>query len=116
MTDREPDLRRYVQDLLATLRTREPAAYRAFVARWRELHQRGAAEQLLASDDAALRLRMERMILDNPVLTELHGTARDYLAAHGAARAPAGAPGGGPTVRLRRRRPARAPHEEGHNR
>jgi hypothetical protein len=59
---------------------------------------------------------MERMILDNPVLAELHGPARDYLAAHGAARAPAAAPGAGPTVRLRRRRPARAPHEEGHSR
>jgi hypothetical protein len=114
VTDREPDLRRYVQDLLATLRTRQPAAYRAFLGRWRELHQRGAAEQLLASDDAALRLRMERMILDNPVLADLHGAARDYLAAHGAARAPQAAPGGGRTVRLRRRRPARTSHQEGH--
>jgi hypothetical protein len=102
VTSREPDLRSYVQDLLATLRTRDPGAYRAFVSRWRHLHQRGAAERLLATDDAGLRRRMERMILDNPALTDLHAGARDYLAARGAAT-------GGRTVRLRRRRrPAQA--------
>jgi hypothetical protein len=116
VTAREPDLRRYVQDLLATLRTRDPQAYRAFIARWRDLHQRGAAERLLAMDDDALRLRMERMILDNPALTELHAGAGAYLSARGAAPAPGGPPGaggaggaGGQSVRLRRRRRRPAP-------
>ncbi len=104
MTAGEPDLRRYVQDLLATLRTRDPAAYRAFVARWRDLHQRGAAERLLAMDDDALRLRMERMILDNPALTELHAGAGEFLSARGPGGGGAAGATGGHTVRLRRRR------------
>jgi hypothetical protein len=108
---REPDLRGYIQELRATLRRRDPAAYRAFVARWRDVLQRGAAERLLAADDATLRLRMERMILDNPGLADLHSEARAYLAAHGVT--PGVTPsrrGGRPrlrprrTVRLRRRR------------
>jgi hypothetical protein len=127
VTAGEPDLRRYVQDLLATLRTRDPQAYRAFVARWRDLHQRGAVERLLAMDDDALRLRMERMILDNPALADLHAGAGEYLSARGAAPSPAPTPApgaggaaaggatGGPTVRLRRRRRRAAPaqpHQE----
>jgi hypothetical protein len=116
VTAREPDLRRYVQALLETLRTRDPATYRAFVSRWRDLHQRGAAERLLASDDATLRLRMERMILDNPALSDLHADARDYLAARGAGLPPGAPPGERPTVRLRRRRRARPGPQEGHSR
>jgi hypothetical protein len=108
-TRREPDLRGYIQELRATLRRRDPAAYRAFVARWRDVLQRGAAERLLATDDATLRLRMERMILDNPGLADLHAEARAHLAAHGVTpRATPSERGARPrprrTVRLRRRR------------
>jgi hypothetical protein len=68
--------------MVAMLRLRSPAAYRAFVERWRDLHQRGAAERLLAMDDAALRRRLEHMILDTPDLADLHASARAYLDAH----------------------------------
>lgn len=64
------------------LRRRSPEAYRAFVAQWRDLHQRGVAERLRAMDDAALRHRMERMILDQPGLADLHESARAYLHEH----------------------------------
>jgi hypothetical protein len=97
------------------LRQRSPQAYRAFVARWRDLHQPGAAGRLLAMDDGALRLRIERMILDAPGLSDLHASARDFLQEHNAlpppreARPPlkqarrAPAPG---KLRLRQRPPA----------
>ena len=61
------------------LRTRDPQAYRAFIRTWRDLHQRGAAERLLAMDDAALRLRMEHMILSTPALADMHEAARQYV-------------------------------------
>jgi hypothetical protein len=80
----EPDLTRYREDLLAMLPLRSPGAYRAFVRRWRDLLQRGAAERLLAMDDAALRRRLEHMILDAPPLADLHESARAYLAEHAA--------------------------------
>jgi hypothetical protein len=79
------DLKVYARELQAMLRRRSPSEYRAFLARWRSLHERGAAERLAAQDDAALRLRMERMILDLPALADLHESAREYLAAHGPA-------------------------------
>ncbi len=61
------------------LRTRDPRAYRAFIGKWQDLHQRGAAERLLAMDDEALRLRMEHMILSTPALADLHAAAREYV-------------------------------------
>ncbi len=75
-----PDVRRYAQEMTAMLRRRDPQAYRAFIRKWRDLHQRGAAEQLLAMDDAALRLRIEHMILSTPALQDLHESAREYIA------------------------------------
>src|SRR2546423_12725086 len=75
-----PDLRRYAEEMQAMLRLRDPAAYRVFVAKWRDLHQRGAAEQLLKMDDDALRLRIEHMILSTPSLTDLHPVAREDVA------------------------------------
>ena len=77
-----PDVKRYVQALQAMLRERSPRAYRAFLQHWRDLHQRGAAERLLAMDDATLRWRIERMILDIPTLADLHESARAYLREH----------------------------------
>lgn len=82
------------------LRRRSPQMYRAFLQKWRDLHDRGAAERLAAADDAALRRRIERMILDVPALSDLHESARAYLAErggdHGAGmldRPPLGEPG-----------------------
>jgi hypothetical protein len=74
-----PDMRRYAAELQAMLRERSPAAYRAFLARWRDIHERGAAERIAQLDDAALRLRLERMILDLPALADLHPSAREYI-------------------------------------
>jgi hypothetical protein len=74
-----PDVRRYAQEMTNMLRQRDPQAYRAFIRQWRDLHQRGAAEQLLAMDDAALRLRMEHMILSTSALQDLHPSAREYI-------------------------------------
>src|SRR5258708_22012978 len=81
----DPDVRRYVVELTEMLRQRDPAAYRDFVRRWHDLHQRGAAEKLVAMDDASLRARIERMILDTATLADLHDSARAYLEEHGAA-------------------------------
>jgi hypothetical protein len=67
----------------AMLRQRSPQAYRDFLRRWRDLHQRGAADRLLAMSDEALRLRIEHMILDTPALADLHGSARRYIEEHG---------------------------------
>ncbi len=75
----EPDLQHYIRALHAMLRQRSPAAYRLFLAQWQALHQRGAAQRLLEMDDAALRLRIEQMILDQPGLADLHPSARAYL-------------------------------------
>ncbi len=91
-TGSEPDaavLRQYVEELRAMLRQRSPQAYRAFLHRWRDLHQRGVASRLAAMDDAALRWRIEHMILEQPELADLHESARAYLREHG----PPGAPG-----------------------
>jgi hypothetical protein len=76
-------MRSYAADLQAMLRQRSPAAYRAFLTRWRDMHERGVAQHLVAMDDAALRLRIERMILDLPALADLHDAAWEYLAQHG---------------------------------
>jgi hypothetical protein len=99
------------------LRQRSPAAYRDFLARWRDLHQPGVAARLLAMDDIALRARIERIILDQPAMADLHDEAQRYLQEHGET-VPAsrpGAPAGGPgsprpaaTDRVRLRRRARA--------
>ena len=64
------------------LRRRDPQAYREFLRKWRDLHERGVAERLAGQDDSTLRLRIERMILDTPSLADLHESARHYLAAH----------------------------------
>ena len=64
------------------LRRRSPAAYRRFLRRWSGLHERGVADRLAAWDDDALRLRIERMILDLPALADLHEAARAYLREH----------------------------------
>jgi hypothetical protein len=77
-----PDVRDYAREMHEVLRTRDPAAYRDFVNRWRDLHQRGAAERLLATDERALRVRMEHMILDQPALADLHEAARSFLEEH----------------------------------
>ena len=77
-----PDMREYALALQTMLRQRSPEAYRAFLRRWREVHERGVAERLAGQDDAALRLRIERMILDTPALAELHESARQYVESH----------------------------------
>jgi hypothetical protein len=77
-----PDVRQYAVEMQEMLRRRDPDAYRAFIRTWRDLHQRGAAERLLATDDAALRLRMEHMILSTPGLADLHESARAYILSH----------------------------------
>jgi hypothetical protein len=77
-----PDMRQYAQELQAMLRQRSPAAYRAFLRRWRDLHEGGVADRLARLDDITLRLRIERMILDLPALSDLHESARAYLEAH----------------------------------
>jgi hypothetical protein len=115
----EPDVAQYARELQEMLRQRSPDAYRAFLRKWRDLHQRGAAAALLAADDDTLRLRLERMILDLPALADLHASARAYLDAHGVStpttsalterRTPATGPAAQParprarTLRLRRR-------------
>ena len=77
-----PDMRQYARELQQMLRQRSPAAYRAFLAEWRDVHERGVAERLARQSDAALRLRLERMILDLPALSDLHDAARAYVAQH----------------------------------
>jgi hypothetical protein len=79
----EPDVRAYAEELHAMLRLRSPDAYRVFLAKWRGLLERGVADRLIAQSDAALRLRIERMILDLPALADVHDSATEYLAAHG---------------------------------
>jgi hypothetical protein len=81
-TSDRADIRRYAQELQAMLQQRDPQAYRDFLRRWRDLHQSGVADHLAAQDDAALRLRIERMILDTPALADLHESARAYVGAH----------------------------------
>ncbi|MGH2352671.1 MAG: hypothetical protein ACRDI2_03500 [Chloroflexota bacterium] len=110
----EPDVRRYAQELQAMLRQRSPQAYRAFLREWRDLHQRGVADRLATMDDAALRLRLERMILDMPALADLHESARAYLREHGAAvpAEPAGTPALDPSAD-NRSPPGVAPSQKG---
>ncbi len=72
-------MRRYAQEMQTMLRRRDPQAYRDFIRKWRDLHQRGAADQLLAMDDGALRLRLEHMILSAPALADLHEAAQAYV-------------------------------------
>ena len=74
-----PDMSEYARALQEMLRQRSPAAYRAFLRTWRDVHDRGVVERLSKQDDAALRLRIERMILDTPALEDLHESAQDYL-------------------------------------
>lgn len=50
---------------------------------WRGLIQRGAAERLVAMDDAALAVRLARMALDDGALVDIHAGARATLAEHG---------------------------------
>ena len=80
--DEVPDMREYAAALQKMLRQRSPEAYRAFLRTWRDVHERGVAERLAKQDDAALRLRIERMILDTPRLADLHESARAYIAEH----------------------------------
>jgi hypothetical protein len=77
-----PDMRQYAQELQAMLRQRSPAAYRAFLSRWRDVHEGGTAERLAKLPDDILRLRIERMILDVPALNDLHEAARRYVDEH----------------------------------
>ncbi len=76
-------MRQYARELQEMLRQRSPAAYRAFLVKWRDVHERGVAERLAKQSDSALRLRLERMILDMPALSDLHDEARAYVAQHG---------------------------------
>lgn len=85
MGTNEPDVRQYAQEMQSVLRARTPAAYRAFLRKWRDLHDGGVADRLIAQDDAALQRRIERMILDLPPLADLHDSARAYLDEHGSA-------------------------------
>jgi hypothetical protein len=80
-------MRRYAEELRAMLRKRSPQAYRAFLRTWRDVHERGVAERLAQQSDAALRLRIERMILDIPALSDLHASARDYVSQNGGGQA-----------------------------
>jgi hypothetical protein len=82
-SERLPDMRAYAAALREMLRKRSPAAYREFLREWKEVHERGVAERLGSQDDAALRLRIERMILDTPALEDLHASAREYVARRG---------------------------------
>lgn len=77
-----PDMRAYAAALREMLRQRSPEVYRVFLRKWRDVHERGVAERLAKQDDAALRLRIERMILDTPALTDLHESARAYVEQH----------------------------------
>ena len=79
----EPDMRKYAQALQVMLRQRSPAAYRAFLKTWSDVHERGVAERLAKQDDAMLRTRIERMILDLPALADFHESAREHLEASG---------------------------------
>ena len=74
-----PDMRGYAKALQEMLRQRSPEAYRAFLRKWRDVHDRGVANRLVSQDDATLRLRIERMILDTPALADLHESARQYV-------------------------------------
>ncbi len=74
-----PDMRAYAAALQAMLRKRSPEAYRAFLREWSDMHERGVAERLAKQNDATLRLRIERMILDTPALSDLHESARAYI-------------------------------------
>ena len=74
-----PDMRAYAVAMKEMLRQRSPAAYRAFLKKWAGVHERGVAERLAKLDDATLRLRIERMILDTPALADLHESAREYV-------------------------------------
>jgi len=84
-------MRQYARDLQEMLRQRSPEAYRVFLRRWKDVHERGVAERLVKQSDAALRLRLERMILDTPALADLHDSARAYVAQHGSQAATAAA-------------------------
>ena len=79
----EPDMRKYAQALQVMLRQRSPAAYRAFLKTWSDVHERGVAERLAKQDDATLRTRIERMILDLPALAHLHESATEHLEGSG---------------------------------
>ena len=81
--ERLPDMTRYAAALREMLRERSPAAYREFLREWTDVHERGVAQRLGSQDDAALRLRIERMILDTPALSDLHESARAYVERHG---------------------------------
>jgi hypothetical protein len=76
----DPEIQRYAREMREMLRRRDPAFYRAFLRKWRDLHQRGVADRLAGLDDRTLRLRLEHMILDQPELAEMHESARAYIA------------------------------------
>ena len=48
-----PDVRRYAQEMQTMLRRRDPQAYRAFIRKWRDLHELPYS----AEDEEYLRLR-----------------------------------------------------------
>ena len=81
--ERLPDMRGYAAALTEMLRKRSPAAYREFLRKWADVHEKGVAQRLGSQDDVALRLRIERMILDLPALSDLHESARAYVERHG---------------------------------
>lgn len=74
-----PSLQEYAKEMVVMLRQRSPAAYRAFLSKWSHVHEGNVANRLMKLDDAALRLRIERMILDTPTLADLHASARAYI-------------------------------------
>ncbi len=84
-----PDLSRYRLGLAAMIRTGSADGYRAFLREWADLHQRGVAERLITMDDRALEVRMARMGLSDPSLSDTHDWARLILMEAGVDEAPA---------------------------
>lgn len=109
--DSSAEVGRYRTELAACVRRQDPEAYRRFVASWRDLIQKGAADRLVAMDDDALSIRLARMALDDPDLADIHADARATLAGFGAEARQVGSDAARPpsrrsgVVRLRRPRP-----------
>ncbi|HZU06612.1 MAG TPA: hypothetical protein VFB73_11620 [Chloroflexota bacterium] len=86
---------RYVQELGAVLRRRDPLALQAFlVASARRFGNEREASELERRSPAEMELLLHRMILARPDLRDLHADSQRWLRAHGHASAgPEGAGG-----------------------
>lgn len=78
-----PDMSHYRADLRTMLLAQDPHSYRVFLDRWRDLHQRGIADRLIAMPDDALRVRLARMGLADPTLAVVHEVCTATLLAVG---------------------------------